>query len=254
MIPDNRRVIKARNKIFNNNNYNLLFLLKSRYDWIKQYVTQNETGVELGSGSGHSKLFMPGYNYITTDILEIPWLDKHHIDAHNTSFEKESFDYIILENVLHHLDKPVLFFNEADRLLKSGGKIIIFEPFSSFFLKLALKLTKHEHCYDQERIFDQDYSFLSTSKDFWDGNNSIARMIFDQPDKFLSEYPQFEIKHKSYAEFFVFLNSGGVYMENYYIPLNNYLLKKIKKIDDMLIKFSPKVFALAIRVVLEKKN
>lgn len=254
IIPHNR-IIKARNKIFDNNNSNnnLLFLLKRRYDWIKRFVTQNESGVELGSGSGHSKLFMSDYNLITSDILELPWLDKYGVDAHKTSFENNSFDYIILENVLHHLDKPINFFKEADRLLKNKGKIIIFEPFSSSFLKLALKLTKHEHCYDKEKIFDQDYSFLSTSKGFWDGNNSIARMIFVQPDKFLSVYPQFEIKHTSYAEFFVFLNSGGVYTDYYYIPLNSFLLKNLEKIDTILVKKFPKVFALAIRVVLEKK-
>ncbi len=247
-----KKINSSRKEMFRSTNGNLNFLLGKRYSWIKEFINKEDKGLELGSGAGQSKIFLKYYNFITSDIRELQWLDKSGVDAHNTPFEDNSFDYIFIVNLLHHLDKPFFFFKEADRLLKPNGMLIIFEPYASSFFRWALKLTRHEHCNDRAQIFNPDYSFLSESKDFWDGNNSVAQLIFDNPKRFLNAYKQFEIIHHSYAEFILFLNSGGVYTNNVYIPLNKFFLRAVEKTDNCFIKMSPRIFALATRIVLKK--
>ena len=44
------------------------------------------------------------------------WFFKN-IDAQNTKFENESFDYVIASNMIHHA-YPIKFFREMNRILK----------------------------------------------------------------------------------------------------------------------------------------
>jgi SAM-dependent methyltransferase len=41
----------------------------------------------------------------------------------------ESFDTILLADVIEHLHSPEILFSEAQRILKPGGRIIVFVPF-----------------------------------------------------------------------------------------------------------------------------
>jgi SAM-dependent methyltransferase len=246
-------IINSRNSIIRKRNGNLRYLLKMRYDWIRQFITTEETGLELGSGAGHSRIYMKGYNFITTDIYNLQWIDEKNIDAQHTPFKDASYDYIFIKNVLHHLDQPVLFFEEAGRLLKKGGRIIIFEPYASLAMQLAIKISGHEHYDNKADVLDPGYSLYSYSDKIIDGNNSVGRILFDHPERFLAKYDHYEMLHKSYSEFFIFLNSGGVYKKFLFVPLFPLLLKILNKIDKGLVKIAPRVFALAIRVVLVKK-
>lgn len=156
-------------------------------------------------------------------------------------------------NVLHHLDKPVAFFEEARRILKPGGKLILFEPYASVTFKLALQIVGHEHCNDSADIFSETYSLNTEARNFWDGNNSTAKILFRDVTKFSERFPDFEITHRSFAELFIFLNSGGVYTNTFHIPVPLWFNRFKHKTDKMLIKISPDMFALAIRLVLQKK-
>ncbi len=50
------------------------------------------------------------------------------------NFEPESLDIVIINSVLHHLPDIEIFFKESNRILKPGGKLIIFhEPNKKFF-------------------------------------------------------------------------------------------------------------------------
>jgi SAM-dependent methyltransferase len=43
-------------------------------------------------------------------------------------FAAASFDNIATFDVLHHLERPRLFFQEAERVLRLGGRIVMVEP------------------------------------------------------------------------------------------------------------------------------
>lgn len=49
-------------------------------------------------------------------------------DAQRLPFASSSFDNIVMVDVLHHVKFPMVFFNEARRILKPTGKLIMVEP------------------------------------------------------------------------------------------------------------------------------
>ena len=63
----------------------------------------------------------------------------------------------------------------------------------------------------------------------------------------------FEIKYEKLTECLIFLNSGGASSKTFYIPMNNLFIKFFDIIDQILIKFFPKIFAMGRRLVLIKK-
>ena len=58
---------------------------------------------------------------------------------------QNSIDLIICDNVLEHLEKPDLFFDEANKVLKPGGYICIRTPNSMSYIALFAKLIPNKH-------------------------------------------------------------------------------------------------------------
>ena len=81
--------------------------------------------LEVGGGSGGFKSFAP--NVISSDILIEPWLDAV-ADAQPLPFSDGSFSNIVMFDVLHHIEFPRLYFAEAQRTLRAGGRIVMVEP------------------------------------------------------------------------------------------------------------------------------
>ena len=70
--------------------------------------------LEIGGGSGNLKAFAP--DVVSTDVLAADWLDAA-CDAQRLPFADDSFDNIVMLDVLHHLQRPVRFFEAATRVL-----------------------------------------------------------------------------------------------------------------------------------------
>ena len=62
----------------------------------------------------------------------------------------------------------------------------------------------------------------------------------------------YKIEHHKNYECLIFLNSGGVCSTTFYIPLNNFFLNILNKIDNVLTKVFPKIFATGRQIVLRK--
>ena len=243
--------VKAREYFYQKKSHNLFMLLENRYKWMNKYIPENAYGIEVGSGTGISKEFIATKNYNTTDFAENPWLDHKNIDALNTGFADNEFDFVISSNMIHHVPYPKVFFDEMARVLKKDGVLIIQEINASFFMRLLLKLMRHEgYSYDVD-VFDKN-QICTDENDLWSANCAIPNLLFDNRKKFSTEIESFTMRHSSFDEFFCFLNSGGVIAKTVYIPLPRLIIRILQQMDRILAGIFPSVFALQRRIVLQK--
>ena len=233
-------------------NKNMNFLLSTRFTWMEEFISANDYGLEIGSGFGASKYFLPRINLITSDVGSYEWLDVKNCYAENLPVMDTSLDFIIVNQTLHHISYPQQFFKEVLRVLRPGGKLIMLEPYTSLSMKLALILMRHEGFDDSLNTLDESVP-MSDPNDPWSANNSMARLLFQNERLGSEKIPGFVLIHSRYAEFLSFLNSGGVGSKFFYIPLLPIFLRFQWMIDQFLITSCPRIFALQIQIVLVKK-
>ena len=252
-MKDEGNVLNARALFYSAKTKNLKFLLKNRYDWMNFYINPENIGIEIGAGTGISKEFIKCKNFKISDYAEYDFLDYKNIDATNTNFDSEKFDFVIASNVIHHISHPKKCFIEVDRILKKGGKFIIQDINCSIVTQIITMLMKHEGFDFGVDVFDENVC-ATNSENLWSGNDAIPNLLFDDMKKFKNEFPNFQLLFHDYKECICFLNSGGVIAKTFYIPLNYFLLQICNKFDIFLTKFFPKIFALQRQIVLKKIN
>ena len=141
------RAATLRNRARLGANKNLLFWYRELYrDQFRDLANASALSIlEVGSGTSPLKQFLS--NIITSDVLDLDYLDLvfdcHEIDKLD-AIKDNSIDVITLTNVLHHLKNPVAFLNRAASKLKSGGKVIATEPFFSVLSTPIFKYLHHE--------------------------------------------------------------------------------------------------------------
>ena len=244
---------EAAIKIFNSTkSKNLKFLLYERFDWMNNFIDKKEVGLEVGSGAGFAKFFIKNQNLKLSDLSEDQHLDFKNIDAQSTGFDDSSFDYVIASNMIHHVPYPMKFFAEMHRILKSGGKLIIQEAYCSLIFQMITIIMRHEGFDFTKDVWNEDAP-MSDENDRWSGNIAIPHLVFDDIEKFNKILgTKFSIEHQKFYECFVFLNSGGVSSKTFYIPLNDFFLKVLNFIDNILVKLFPGIFAMGRQIVLKK--
>jgi SAM-dependent methyltransferase len=141
------RATTLRNRARLDANRNLLFWYRELYrDQFKNLPSPETLSIlEIGSGTSPLKQFHS--NIVTSDILQLDYLDLvfdcHEIDKLD-AIKDNSLDVITLTNVLHHLKSPIAFLNCAAGKLKPGGKVIATEPFFSVLSTAIFKYLHHE--------------------------------------------------------------------------------------------------------------
>jgi len=141
------RAATLRNRARLGTNKNLLFWYRELYrDQFRDLPNPSALSIlEVGSGTSPLKQFLP--NIITSDVLDLDYLDLvfdcHEIDKLD-AIKDNSIDVVTLTNVLHHLKSPIAFLNRAASKLKSGGKVIATEPFFSVLSTPIFKYLHHE--------------------------------------------------------------------------------------------------------------
>ena len=250
ILRDIGNVEDSRHRFLTRRTNNLDILLAKRYLWINEFADKSEFGVEIGAGAGLSKLYLQDLNYIVTDYDDNPWLDQK-VDAHNLPFDDGSVDYIFESNMIHHLAKPLLFIQEAHRVLKPGGRLLIQDVWGSLFLRALCKFFQTEgYSYDID-VFDRA-SYACDPNNLWAGNNVIPNMLWSNIDRFES-ITHFNVFIFERSEFLLFPFSGGVTSKALVPELPHFLLAFIDKIDNKLTKWFPDILALQMRSVLIKE-
>jgi SAM-dependent methyltransferase len=167
------------------------FLKKLYEEWYLQFNAllarlPKGIAIEIGSGGGFIKEI--NADIITTDILDLPNVDKV-MSAESLGFSDNSVSAIFMINVLHHIKDSRAFLNEAQRVLIPGGKIFMVEPANTLWSRFFYQNFHHEN-------FDptvQEWK-IDGEGPLSDANGAIPWIIFKRDiQKFEQQYPDLKL-------------------------------------------------------------
>jgi SAM-dependent methyltransferase len=218
-------------------------LRKLYYNWYGKIIDNLSAGsnnIELGCGCGNFKTFFP--DIIATDICQSPYTDKV-ADANNLNFPTDSVDNLVLIDVLHHLEKPLDFFEKSEKILRKGGRMIMLEPYISLFGYIVYKYFHHEPLSLNSDILDKNSDTTSV-------NEATATIIFrKQKERFKKSFKKLTIKKIEYFSFLLYPLSGGFSMPSL-IPASWYPV--LHRIEKFLTEPFIKILGLRMLIVIEK--
>lgn len=172
----------------------------------KQLPARSEQVVELGGGSGGLKTYFP--TALSTDLVYCNWLDVV-VDAEAMPFVSGKIDAFVGIDVLHHIDRPIRFFQEAARCLRPGGRILLVDPYISPVSYVVLKLFHPEPVNFAQDFFGKEAQDGLSLKDPWDANMAMATVMFwRQKSSFLKMFPGLQIIHQERFDW-IWPLSGG---------------------------------------------
>ena len=206
--------------------------------------------LEIGSGTSPLKLFYK--NVITSDVLDLDYID-HTFDCHDRgAFNKipdASIDIITLTNVLHHLKEPLAFLIKAAAKLKPEGQVIFAEPYFSAVSRVIYKYLHHEPSVFNisSPVLDEISGPLSSA------NMAIPYLLFFKRDDWrrpLNTVFSFFNKEAIYYSSLSYMITGGISRR---IPIPHLLYKGIFNVDLWLARTFPRVFSSFFIMKLKKK-
>lgn len=98
----------------------------------KNFISKGDKVLDLGSGRGHiaqtvKDLYDADVTCVDIDDHNNTSLPHHIYDGSNLPFADNTFDTVLIIFVLHHTDSQYRILNEAKRVTKENGHIIILE-------------------------------------------------------------------------------------------------------------------------------
>jgi SAM-dependent methyltransferase len=202
--------------------------------------------LEIGGGTGNFKAFVP--ETVSTDIQYADWLDVV-CDAHELPFANQSFDNIVMFDVLHHLERPRLFLSEAARVLQSGGRVVLVEPaitpISRFF---------YTHFHPEPVDMSEDplgVGARTPDRDPYDSNQAIPTLLFQRHSgHFATACPELMLKQPRYLSLFTYPLTGGF---RAWTLVPGALVPMLLKLEDVLLPLLGPLMGFRLFVVLERK-
>jgi SAM-dependent methyltransferase len=179
-------------------------LYEAWYQEMAGWLTPGRT-VEVGGGSGNFKAFASGV--CCTDVVPLPWLDVV-ADAQRLPFQAGSLANLVLFDALHHIENVSLFFDEAVRTLKAGGRIVIMDPYVSW---TSWPIYRFLHSEPLDPTYDPLQPVVAhPGRNPFDSNQAISTILFEKRwNDFRARYPEFALQHFKRMAFFAYPLSGG---------------------------------------------
>jgi len=182
--------------------------LRAIYDeWYRMLAAALPPGdgpvLELGSGAGYCERYIKGL--ITSEAFPGPKV-RLVADAQRLPFGEGTLRAIVFTDVLHHMPHAGLFFAEASRSLRPGGKVLMIEPWVTSWSSFIYRNLHHESF----RPEAEDWSFPSTGP-LSGANGALPWIVFVRDRRmFEAEFPRLAIDEIRPFLPFRYLLSGGV--------------------------------------------
>ena len=181
------------------------FLKQIYREWYARLALSVPRGsrfLELGSAAGFFREFVP--NLITSEVFATPGVDRI-VDARNLPFANDELDGIVMTDVLHHIPEVARFFREASRCVRTGGRILMIEPWNTPWSRWVYQRL-HSEPFQPER----DWSIPDTGP-LSGANGALPWILFERDHaRFTREFPEWRIESIELLMPFSYLLSGGV--------------------------------------------
>ena len=241
-ITEQDRLDTIENRRRLQGNSNLLYWYRQLYHTLFHKISnfQQLTVWEIGSGTSPAKIFYP--NIITTDILNLEYLDKVFDClniANDTTIADHSIDIMTLTNVLHHLQNPIQFLQGASYKLKKGAHLYITEPYFS-----ATSYPIYKLLHSEPSVFNIVQPRLEEiSGPLSSANQAIPYLIFFKRREWLTQLEPYYDLSQSKIGFFTslaYMASGGIAKK---FSINHWIYTVGFKLDQFLAERFPRLFA-----------
>jgi SAM-dependent methyltransferase len=176
-------------------------------DFYRRIATACRPGltIEIGGGIGNLKQRLD--HVVSTDIQLAPWLDCV-ADAQRLPFADGAVSNIVMVDVLHHVEFPVNFFQESERVLTGGGRIIMVEPAITWGSALFYRLLHHEPVVTSADPLASGAP--DPTRNPYDSNQAIPTLIATRDrERFHRRFPTLRIEQVTWFSFLSYPLSGG---------------------------------------------
>ena len=205
--------------------------------------------VELGYGPGFARQFIPDLEL--SDIVRAPWHDRE-ASAEDLPFVDAALGALVLFDVLHHLPNPRRFFEEAARVLRPGGRIVMSEPYISPLSYLVYKLL-----HEEPLALTVDPLALTASggggRDPFDSNQAIPTLLFRRRRgrrAFAQAFPALAVRRVAYLSGPSYPASGG-FSRGRFLPQP--IWAALHWLERRLPDFVFRIIGFRMLIVIEKR-
>jgi SAM-dependent methyltransferase len=161
--------------------------------------------IEIGGGIGNLKERLN--DVVATDIQPASWLDCV-ADAQRLPFATGSAANIVMVDVLHHLEFPIMFFREAARVLRAGGRVLMVEPAITWGSTVFYRLFHHEPVRPSADALAEGIPYPGRNP--YAGNQAIPTVLATRErDRFHRLFPALRVARVEWFALAAYPMSGG---------------------------------------------
>jgi SAM-dependent methyltransferase len=203
--------------------------------------------LDIGSGTAHIKEFRP--DILSTDIQWFPGIDVVS-DAHSLPFPNGFFSGVVMLDVLHHLERPICFLEEASRVLKPGGCLAMIEPAMT-----TVAQRFYDRFHEEPVDMGADPFALVTidpNRDPFDANQAIPSLLFATlaaRRRVAEVIPSLRVRSVDWFSLFAYPLSGG--FQNWSLMPAG-LVRSMLAFEERVPAFVRRRIAFRMMIVLER--